>query len=53
MAFDHLGFRSYVTGEVWETTLREGVEAVADESRYEMHIFVCNSEMITGLSKFD
>ena len=53
MAFNYMGFKSYFTGEEWETTLTEGNEAVADETRYEVHIFVCNSDMNTTLSKID
>lgn len=44
-----MGFKSYFTGE----DLTEGNEAVADETRYEVHIFVCNSDMNTTLSKID
>jgi len=49
MAFNYIGFRSYFTGEDWETTLTEGNEHFVDESRYVMPI----SDMNAGLSKLD
>lgn len=53
MAFNYIGFRSYFTGEDWETTLTEGNERVADETRYEMPIFVCSCDMNAALSYLD
>ena len=47
MAFDYVGVKRAKNEacEEWETTLKEGNKPIVDESRYEMHIFVCSSDM--------